>query len=178
MTENHEFLSLMERVRAGSKEAAAELYTRYSSHLHSNILKGLTADLRKLVGAAVIEQIEQEVWRELLFEHPSAIRPFRSPDEFLSFLMSMASKEVEKVAIRLPRQPGQNAPALEIGGAAISAMSESPELEIYIDPGDAPKEVIQEVLECLSDLHRAAGGLGLEFRIEGNQVVAVKEVER
>ena len=55
---------------------------------------------------------------------------------------------------------------------------ESVPLEIYIDPGSASKETIQEVLESISDLHRAAGGLGLEFRPDGFQVVAAKEVEK
>ncbi len=39
-------------------------------------------------------------------------------------------------------------------------------IRIYIDPGNASKETIQDVLEKLSDLHIAAGGLGLEFSVE------------
>jgi len=47
---------------------------------------------------------------------------------------------------------------------ALTAVAEdAPGLEIYIDPGEASVETITEVLEALSDLHRAAGGLGLEF---------------
>jgi hypothetical protein len=36
-------------------------------------------------------------------------------------------------------------------------------LEIFIDPGGASVETIQEVLEALSGLHEAAGGAGLRF---------------
>ena len=43
-------------------------------------------------------------------------------------------------------------------------------IEIFIDPGDASKETIQAVLERLSDLHRAAGGLGLEFTVDEQDV--------
>jgi hypothetical protein len=47
-------------------------------------------------------------------------------------------------------------------------------LSIYIDPSDAPKETIQGVLAALSDLHIAAGGLGLEFTLDGLNALAVE----
>jgi hypothetical protein len=52
---------------------------------------------------------------------------------------------------------------------------ELPDLELFIDPGVASKETIQEVLEALSDLNRAAGGLGLEFSVDGLLVMAQEE---
>jgi len=55
---------------------------------------------------------------------------------------------------------------------------EQPQLEIYIDPGNAPKETIQEVFEALSDLHVAAGGLGLEFVNDGNFIYAMEKVPK
>jgi len=54
---------------------------------------------------------------------------------------------------------------------------EQPTLELYIDPGSASKEVIREVLEALSDLHIASGGLGLEFQNDGNFVYASERVQ-
>jgi hypothetical protein len=57
-------------------------------------------------------------------------------------------------------------------------LPEVPAIELYIDPGDASKEAIQEVLESLSELHRAAGGLGLKFRADGLFVIATEEVTR
>jgi len=49
-------------------------------------------------------------------------------------------------------------------------------VEVYIDPGDASTETIQALLETLSDLHRAAGGLGLEFKNAGLYVLASTKV--
>lgn len=42
-----------------------------------------------------------------------------------------------------------------------------PVIEVFLDPGNASKETIQGVFEALSDLHRAAGGIGLDFRMAG-----------
>jgi hypothetical protein len=49
-------------------------------------------------------------------------------------------------------------------------------LHVYIDPGNAPAETITEILLALSEMHRAAGGLGLTFRADGTTVVAAREV--
>lgn len=46
------------------------------------------------------------------------------------------------------------------------------ELRLAIDPGNASPEVVADVLRAISNLHRAAGGSGLKFRIEGDRVVA------
>ena len=49
-------------------------------------------------------------------------------------------------------------------------------LEIYIDPGDGSVETIRDVLLRLSDLHVAAGGLGLQFKSDGLLVRAMEGV--
>jgi hypothetical protein len=59
-------------------------------------------------------------------------------------------------------------PQSEVKGNATTL----PALEVFVDPGGASKEAIQEVLEALSNLHREAGGLGLEFSIDGLFVMA------
>lgn len=46
-----------------------------------------------------------------------------------------------------------------------------PPLEVYLDPGDAPQDVIEDVLKALSDLHVAAGGEGLEFSVDDDNFV-------
>lgn len=51
-------------------------------------------------------------------------------------------------------------------------------IEFYIDPGDAQKETIQNVLECLSDLHIAAGGFGLEFIADDLNIKAMEGVTK
>jgi hypothetical protein len=55
---------------------------------------------------------------------------------------------------------------------------EQPSIDLYVDPGDASTETIQEVLAALSDLHVAAGGLGLEFKSDGHFVHAVERIPR
>jgi hypothetical protein len=54
--------------------------------------------------------------------------------------------------------------------------SESPsQLSLYIDPGNASAKTIQAVMEALSDVHRAAGGIGLEFRTDGLELHVFEE---
>jgi hypothetical protein len=55
---------------------------------------------------------------------------------------------------------------------------EQPTIELYIDPGDASTKTIQEVLIALSDLHVAAGGLGLKFVNDGQFIYATERIER
>ena len=62
--------------------------------------------------------------------------------------------------------------------AASREFVELPPMEVYLDPGEASAQTIQAVLEALSDLHRAAGGLGLEFTSDGNFVLASREVSK
>lgn len=51
---------------------------------------------------------------------------------------------------------------------------EYPVLEIYLNPGAASKQTIQEVFDSLNSLHHVAGGLGYEFRNDGHYVYAVE----
>ena len=51
-------------------------------------------------------------------------------------------------------------------------------LELYIDPGNAPKKTIQAVLQAVSDLHIAAGGLGLEFVNHGDFIYRMEKVTK
>lgn len=53
---------------------------------------------------------------------------------------------------------------------------EQPLLELYIDPGNASVETIQAVLQGLSDLHFASGGLGLEFVNDGNFIYTSEKI--
>ncbi len=54
--------------------------------------------------------------------------------------------------------------------------AEQPVLEFYIKPGNASKETVLEVLNALSEYHRAAGGIGLEFTFDGQYVYASEGV--
>ncbi len=48
-------------------------------------------------------------------------------------------------------------------------------VNVWIDPGNASKQTIQDVLEALSDLHIAAGGLGLEFVADDTHVLVMED---
>jgi hypothetical protein len=55
---------------------------------------------------------------------------------------------------------------------ALASFASSPRFSLVLDPGDATKEEVQELFEALNDMHVAAGGLGLEFRLEDLYVCA------
>lgn len=46
-----------------------------------------------------------------------------------------------------------------------------PSFEVYIDPGNASRETIQEYFEALNDLNIAVGGIGIDFKIEDIHVL-------
>ena len=48
-----------------------------------------------------------------------------------------------------------------------------PGFSLFVQPGDAPPDVVADVLAALSSLHRAAGGSGLSFEVSGDLVEAV-----
>ena len=50
-------------------------------------------------------------------------------------------------------------------------------LRLWIDPGDAPPEVVADVLRALSDLHAAAGGKGLHFVVDEDESYIVASAE-
>ena len=62
----------------------------------------------------------------------------------------------------------------EASGMPEEVVSEPPQLEIYLDPGNASVEVIQEFLESLNALNIAYGGEGYEFKMDGGKVYAVE----
>lgn len=79
----------------------------------------------------------------------------------------------EGISGTLPRSP-----TLPPDGTGTAASQDGIGIDIYIDPGDASKDVIQEVLESLSDLHIASGGLGLEFVADDTHVHAMEGILR
>jgi hypothetical protein len=51
------------------------------------------------------------------------------------------------------------------------------EFRLWVDAGDAPPSVVADVLIALSDLHRAYGGPGLQYEVDGDGVLVVQEAE-
>lgn len=62
--------------------------------------------------------------------------------------------------------------------AAIFRESTARGFRIWLDPGEAPTHIIADVLGALSRLHHAAGGAGLQFSIDGENVLIVQEEPR
>ncbi len=56
--------------------------------------------------------------------------------------------------------------------------SDSTTLRVCVEPGNASKDTIQEVLESLNDLHWAHGGIGFNFRTDGPNVTAEEDDEK
>lgn len=60
--------------------------------------------------------------------------------------------------------------------STIPEADEFQDVELYIDSGEATKEEVRAVLRAVNDLHVAAGGLGLEYHIDGLFVIVRQEV--
>ena len=58
----------------------------------------------------------------------------------------------------------------------LANLLDPPPINLYIDPGHASQETVQTVFDRLSNFHRAAGGLGLEFDTDGPHVYAREKV--
>lgn len=50
-------------------------------------------------------------------------------------------------------------------------------IDLYIDPGDASVETLQEVFAALNELNIANGGLGLQFKTDGMSVHVMEGAE-
>lgn len=87
-------------------------------------------------------------------------------------LLSLSDEPID------PSENGPLGPLWPNGPPEWKPVQEQPNIEVYIDPGNASKETIQAVLESLSDLHLAAGGLGLTFTVDGLWVLAGAEVRK
>lgn len=51
--------------------------------------------------------------------------------------------------------------------------SEQNSIDIWIDPGNAKKTELAELYSALSELYRAHGGIGIDFRDEGTKIYSV-----
>ncbi len=58
----------------------------------------------------------------------------------------------------------------------IPTMDAADDIEVWIDPGNANADDLQELYDALSELHRACGGAGVVFRDEKTEVFANAEV--
>src|SRR5262249_16443166 len=125
------FAELMERVRAGSQDAAWELIDRFGWQIHRVIRRTLDLRLRSQFDST---DFVQNVWMSF-FRHPEAIRNFSSPRELASFLMAMARNKVIDAGRRRLVREKHNVRRLD----AYANRSETVETVRY--PGPTPSAV-------------------------------------
>jgi RNA polymerase sigma factor (sigma-70 family) len=94
---NEDFQALMQRVLAGSDEAAQELFDRYAPYLLRAIRRRLNSRIRAKFDS---QDFAQEVWASFFAESPNK-RVFDSPSSLVAFLTILArNKVVEAVRQR------------------------------------------------------------------------------
>lgn len=84
------FAQLMERVRAGSDEAAEEMLQLCRPQIYRIVRRRLGKELRSQYDS---DDFVQSVW-QAFFEHRSRILQFSQPDSLVAFLSQVASNKV------------------------------------------------------------------------------------
>src|ERR1051326_5719513 len=84
------FAALMDRVRAGSQDAAWEIIERFGKQIKQVVRRRLNGLLRSQFDSTDFVQV---VWLSF-FRHPDMMRTFSSPSELASFLEVMARNKV------------------------------------------------------------------------------------
>lgn len=85
-----EFGLLMQRVRAGSEEAAQELFERYGPHIFRVVRRRMTQKLRAKFDSA---DFVQAVWASF-FAIPTCRQTFERPEALVAYLAQLASNKV------------------------------------------------------------------------------------
>jgi hypothetical protein len=147
---------------AAAKAAFLDALVNLHDETDSNRSAELTADA--VAEASRVVDITRDIWRDfdLLFELAAAEKwtdDTPVPPSVFGPMWPDGEPEWAK--------PSDNAGPQE---------SDSPSLEVYIDPGAASVETIQAVFDALSDLQAAAGGLGLDFTPDESGAIIAEEV--
>ena len=100
-----EFHALMERVLAGSEEAAAELFRDYEPYLLHAIRRRLSKRMRPSFDSL---DFAQDVWASF-FAEDAIPRVFKTPAEFVAFLAKLAHNKVVDASRRRLKTPGNEA---------------------------------------------------------------------
>jgi RNA polymerase sigma factor (sigma-70 family) len=85
-----EFRSLMDRVRTGCPQAAAELHARYSGHVRRIVRRHLGPRLRSQFDSV---DFLQQVWQSF-FAGELGVQQFDSPELLVAFLSRVAANKV------------------------------------------------------------------------------------
>src|SRR5713226_1526015 len=87
---DEEFHALMQKVVAGSAEAAQELFREYGPYLLHAIRRRMSKRIRSKFDSM---DFAQDVWASF-FAQPLARRSFGSPEELVAFLTALAENKV------------------------------------------------------------------------------------
>lgn len=85
-----EFAQLMQRIKAGSQEAAWELLEKYGSHVQRYVRRSLNAKMRSKFDSIDFMQV---VWASF-FREPQRIRHLDTPQDLIGYLANMARNKV------------------------------------------------------------------------------------
>ncbi len=100
-----EFHALMQRVMAGSEQAAQELFRDYEPYLLHAIRKRLGRQMRPKFDSL---DFAQDVWASFFAEDANR-RVFKTPAEFVAFLAKLAHNKVVDAGRKRLKAPGNQA---------------------------------------------------------------------
>jgi RNA polymerase sigma factor (sigma-70 family) len=170
--EKHEFEQLMQRVGAGSQDAARELFERYGHHVRRVVRKMLQHRLRRRYDSA---DFTQSVWASF-FQVPAENYSFPTPESLVAFLSQIACNKVLEVTRKrlgtschnMEREQSLDTPHPEQGGnvgEALHARQASPSQYVIAD------ERWQRMIRGLPPGHRRV----LELLRDGHSHVEIAE---
>ncbi len=110
VNEDPDFEQLMRRIRAGSPEAAAEMYERYSFYIRRIVRSRLHQRLRKQYDSL---DFVQSVWASFI-QIPPERRTFETQDDLVGFLARVAYNKIIDVYRRRVRGEGSAATDREV----------------------------------------------------------------
>jgi RNA polymerase sigma-70 factor (ECF subfamily) len=91
-SETSDFADLMQRIQAGSQDAAWELLDKYGPHVRRHVRRSLNPQMRSRFDSVDFMQI---VWASF-FREPERIRRLDSPQQLMGYLAAMARNKVVK----------------------------------------------------------------------------------
>jgi hypothetical protein len=135
------------------------------------------------VGRDAVAAVVNAIWHD--YDRLLRMSPFPADSDDLGVPMSCEAigplwLDGEPERFRCLREKHASEPIVPDEDDPLDGIQEPSELkpsgiEVFIDPGGASKETIQEVLESLSELYVAAGGAGLIFTMDGFYQLAAEE---
>lgn len=91
-SETSDFADLMQRIQAGSQDAAWELLDKYGPHVRRHVRRSLNPQMRSRFDSVDFMQV---VWASF-FREPERIRRLGTPQQLMGYLAAMARNKVVK----------------------------------------------------------------------------------